>query len=89
MLVFAQRKKIVVLFYVDNCMPFCEDDNVLQETIKKLKKNFALQEQDLGKDVFACWGIELPMEGTKVTMHQDGLMKRIFKTTKWTELSGD
>ena len=28
-------------------------------------------------------------DSTKVTMRQDGLMKKIFKTTKWETLSGD
>ena len=84
-----KEKKILLLLHVDDCMLFCEDNNVLQETIKKLKEKFALSEQDIGKDVFAHLGIELTMEGTKVTMCQDGLMKKIFKATKWTELTGD
>ena len=84
-----KEKKILLLLCVNDCMSFCEDSKVLQETIKKLKAKFALSEHDTGKDVFACLGIELTMEGTKVTMHQDGLMNRSFKATKWTGLTGD
>jgi hypothetical protein len=84
-----KEKKILLLLCVDDCMLFCENDEVLQEIIKKLKEKFALSEQDIGKDVFAYLGIELTMEGTKVTMRQDGLMKKIFKATNWTELTGD
>ena len=34
------EKKILLLLCVDNCMSLCEDDNVLQEIIKNLKKKF-------------------------------------------------
>ena len=68
---------------------FCETDEMLQEMIATMQKMFSLTEQDVGKDVFDYLGIELTFKGTKVTMRQDGLMKKIFKTTKWEELSGD
>ena len=38
---------------------------------------------------FDYLGIELTFKCTKVTMRQDDLMKKIFKTTKWEELNGD
>ena len=50
-----------------------------------MQEKFALSEQDIGKDVFGHLGIELTMEGTKVTMRQDGLMNKIFKNTGWMD----
>ena len=44
-----KEKKILLLLCVDDCMLFCEDDNLLQEIIKDLKKKFALSEQALEK----------------------------------------
>ena len=35
---------------------------MLQEIINDLKKKFALSEQDIGKDMFTCLGIELTMD---------------------------
>ena len=82
-------KKIILLLYTDDCLLFCETDEMLQEMIATMQKMFSLTEQDVGKDVFDYLGIELTFKGTKVTMSQDGLMKKIFKTTKWEELNGD
>ena len=72
-----KEKKILLLLYVDDRMLFCENDEVLQEIIKKLKEKFALSEQDIEKDVFPHLMIEFKMKGINVTMHQDGLMKKI------------
>ena len=33
--------------------------------------------------------MESTFKGTKVTMRQDGLMQKIFKTAKWEDLKGD
>ena len=84
-----KEKKILLLLYVDDCMLFCENDTVLQDTIKAMQDKFKLTEQDVGSDVFNYLGIELTVEGTKVTMRQDGLMQKIFEKTKWTNLNGD
>ena len=50
---------------------------------------FPLTKQDVGKDVFDYLGIEFTFKGTAVTMRQDGLMKQIFKTAEWEDLSGN
>jgi hypothetical protein len=50
---------------------------------------FSLTEQDVGKDVFDYIETELTFKGTMVTMRQDGLMKKIFKTTECECLKGD
>ena len=52
-----------------------------------MQKMFSLTEKDAVQDVFNCLGIELTFKGTKVTVRQDGLMKKIFKTTKWEDLT--
>ena len=57
--------------------------------IVAMKAMFSLTEQDVGKGVFNVLGIELTFEGTQVTMRQDGLLKNIFKTTGWEDISGD
>ena len=54
-----------------------------------MKRMFSLTEQDVGKDIFDYLGIELTFKDTRVTMRQDGLMKKIFKMTKWENMSGD
>jgi hypothetical protein len=84
-----KEKRIILLLYTDDCLLFCETNEMLQEMIATMQKMFSLTEQDVGQDVFDYLGIELTFKGTKVTMRQDGLMKKIFKTTKWEELSGD
>ena len=84
-----KEKKILLLLYVDDCLLFCEDDNVLQQCINDMQNQFQLTEQDVGGDVFNYLGIELTIEGTKVTMRQDGLMKKIFEKTGWQGLNGD
>ena len=78
----------MLLLCVDDCLLFCEDNEELTRTVKTMQEKFALSEQDIGKDVFGHLGIELTMEGTKVTMRQDGLMNKIFKNTGWTDLTG-
>ena len=83
-----KEKKIILLPHVDDCLLFCEDNEELTRTIKAMQEKFALSKQDIGKDVFGCLGIELTMEGTKVTMRQDGLMNKIFKNTGWTRPTG-
>ena len=83
-----KNKKIILLLYTDDCLLFCETDKMLQEMIATMQKMFSLTEQDVGKDVFDYLGIELTYKGTKVTMRQDGLMKKIFKTTQWEDVGG-
>ena len=79
---------ILLLLCVDDCLLFCEDNEELTRTIKAMQEKFALSEQDIGQDVFGYLGIELTMEGTRVTMHQNGWMNKIFENTRWTELTG-
>ena len=76
---------MTLLLHTDDCLLFCETDDMLKEMILTMQKMFALTEQDVGKDVFDCLGMELTFKGTKVTMRQDGLMKKIFKTAKWED----
>ena len=55
---------------------------MLQEVIADLQKGFSLTEEDTGtEDAFAYLGINLQFNGTKVTMTQDGLVNKIFRTT--------
>ena len=84
-----KEKKIILLLYTDDCLLFCEDDEQLKMMISAMKDKFQLTEQDVGKDVFAYLGIELTFQGTKVTMRQDGLMKKVFEKTGWQHISGD
>ena len=84
-----KQKKITSLLCTDDCLLFSETDEMIKEMILTMQKMFSLTKQDVGQDVFDCLGIELTFKGTKVTMRQDGLMKKIFKTTKWEELKGD
>ena len=84
-----KEKKIILLMYTNDCLLFCETGEMLQEMITTMKRMFSLTEQDVGKDVFDYLGIELTFKDTKVTMRQDGLMKKIFKTTKWEHMNGD
>ena len=83
-----KEKKILLLLCVDDLLLFCESDKVLQETIKEMSGIFQLTEQDVGDDVFNHLGIELKVEGTKITMRQDGLMKRLFKKVGWENCNG-
>ena len=84
-----KKKKITLLLHADDCLLFCETDEMLKEMIATMQKMFSLTEQDVGKDVFDCLGMELTFKRTKVTMRQDGLMKKIFKTTEWEDVTGD
>ena len=84
-----KQKQTMLPLYTDNCLLFCETDEMLKEMILTMQKMFSLTKQDVGKDVFDCLGVESTFKGTKVTMRQDGLMKKIFKTTKWEDLKGD
>ena len=84
-----KKKKILLLLYVDDVLLFNEKEEVLQQVIDDLKRGFSLTEEDLGKrDAFAYLGIELQFNGTKVTMTQDGLMEKVFRTTKWEDING-
>ena len=44
-----------------------------------MQGKFKLSVEDEGKDVFAHLGIELTFNGSKVTMRQDGLIKKILQ----------
>ena len=84
-----KKREIILLLYTYDCHLFCETDEMLQEMIATMQKMFSLTEQDVGEDIFDYLGIQLTFKGTRVTMRQDGLMKKIFKTTKWEDLIGD
>ena len=45
-------KKIILFLYTDNCLLFCETDEMLQEMIATMQRMFSLTEQDVGKDIF-------------------------------------
>ena len=51
-----KEKKILLLLCVDDCMLFCENDEVLQEIIKKLKKSLHCQNMTLGRMCLLAWG---------------------------------
>ena len=84
-----KKKRILLLLYVDDVLLFHEKEEVLQEVIADLQKGFSLTEEDTGtEDAFAYLGINLRFNGTKVTMTQDGLINKIFRTTGWETING-
>ena len=76
-----KTKKIILLLYINNCLLFCENNKELTDIINKIQGLFNLTEENIGQNVFAYLGIELIFDGTKVTMRQDGPMKKLFETT--------
>ena len=74
-----KKKKTVLLLHTDDCLLFCETDEMLKQMIATMQRMFSLTQQDVGQVVFDYWEIELTFKGTKVTMRQDGLMKMSSK----------
>ena len=50
---------------------------------------FNLTEQNIETNVYEYLGIKLIYEGSKVTMRQNGFIKKFFKTTGWTQLNSN
>ena len=71
-----KTKKIILLLYVNNCILFCENDKKLTNMIKVIQELFNLTEQDIGIDIFEYLGIELIFKDFKITMRQNGFIKK-------------
>ena len=76
-----KTKKIIILLYVNNCILFYENNKEFTKMIKTIQKLFNFTEQNIEIDIFEYLGIELIFEGSKITMRQNGFIKRFFKTT--------
>ena len=84
-----KKKQRTLLLCTNDCLLFCETDKMFQEMTVTMHETFSLTEQDVRKDMLDYSGTQSTFKGTKVMARQDGLMKNIFKTTKWEELTGD
>ena len=88
-----REKQILLLLCTDDVLLFSKSNEDLDAVLAELRNKFSLTEEDQGKDAFAHLGIDLkfatePNGKRKVTMAQDGLLKKIFEKTEWGKLTG-
>ena len=76
---------MIVLVYVDDCLLFAYDDEVIDNFVNDLKKHHELDEQEMESDVYAFLGIQVDMKGNNVELKQVGLIDKVLKTMGMSE----
>ena len=73
---------MIIVCWVDDCLLFGLDSKEIDKTIRDIAKlDFSLTEEDTTKDVFTFLGVELVKQDRILILSQEGLIKKILKTT--------
>lgn len=80
------KNQVLLLTYVDDSLLLCKDQQILNELVNTLRNKHPLTEEDIGNDVYDYLVIEVVQEANNITLKQEGLMKKILKTSVYTDL---
>ena len=76
------KKGIIVLFYVDDCLLFAQEQKDIDELIVSLQQDFNCTDKG---EADRYLGVKIKSEDRKMTLKQPQLIKRIIELLKLTE----
>ena len=70
-------KTIIVIIYVDDILIYCKDEAEIDDFIKRMRSEDVALHKEGTADGYL--GVDIQRDGTKITLTQSGLTKRIIK----------